>query len=129
MIVGAGVMGLGTAFHLAERGFDVTVLEKEDSVAKVSTLFYSRMHKWLNYKYLKITLIWNNVLIYDCSSQVASRSNGALLCPSMCASWADIKINKTVSDFYIYNVKYTNFVAILNMILFLVLYFQITNLC
>ena len=36
VIVGAGVMGLGTAFHLAERGFDVTVLEKEDSVAKVS---------------------------------------------------------------------------------------------
>ena len=65
-------------------------------------------------------MIWNNVPIYDCSSQVASRSNGALLCPSMCASWADIKINKTVSDFYIYKVKYKNFVAILNMILFLV---------
>ena len=45
VIVGAGVMGLGTAFHLAERGFDVTVLEKEDSVAKVSNKLYSRMHK------------------------------------------------------------------------------------
>ena len=40
VIVGAGVMGLGTAFHLAERGFDVTVLEKEDSVAKVSNKLY-----------------------------------------------------------------------------------------
>ena len=50
MIVGAGVMGLGTAFHLAERGFDVTVLEKEDSVAKVSNKLYSRMHKWPKHK-------------------------------------------------------------------------------
>ena len=35
MIVGAGIMGLGTAFHLAEKGYDVTILEKEDSVASV----------------------------------------------------------------------------------------------
>ena len=81
------------------------------------------MHKW--FKSFKITIIWNNVPIYDCSSQVASRSNGALLCPSMCASWADIKINKTVSDFYIYKVMYTNFVAILNIILFLVFIFKL----
>ena len=46
VIVGAGVMGLGTAFHLAERGFDVTVLEKEDSVAKVSNNLYSKMQLW-----------------------------------------------------------------------------------
>ena len=87
------------------------------------------MHKWSKFKSFKITIIWNHVPIYDCLSQVASRSNGALLCPSMCASWADIKINKTVSDFYRYKVKYTNFVAILNIILFLMFYFQITNLC
>ena len=36
IIIGAGVMGLGTAFHLAQKGFDVTILEKEDSVASVS---------------------------------------------------------------------------------------------
>ena len=46
----------------------------------------------------------------------------------MCASWADIKINKTVSDFYTYNVKYSNFVAILNTIIFLLFDFHITNL-
>ena len=56
MIVGAGVMGLGTAFHLAERGFDVTVLEKEDSVAKVSNNLYSRMHKWSKLNLLKLLL-------------------------------------------------------------------------
>ena len=31
-------MGLGTAFHLAERGYDVTVLEKGESVANVCTI-------------------------------------------------------------------------------------------
>ena len=36
IIIGAGVMGLGTAFHLAQKGFDVTILEKENSVASVS---------------------------------------------------------------------------------------------
>ena len=56
VIVGAGVMGLGTAFHLAERGFDVTVLEKEDSVAKVSNNLYSRMHKWSKLNLLKLLL-------------------------------------------------------------------------
>lgn len=59
VIIGAGVMGLGTAFHLAERGYKVTVLEKGDSVANA-----------------------------------ASRENGGLLCPSMSASWADIKFDK-----------------------------------
>ena len=87
------------------------------------------MHKWSKFKSFKITIIWNHVPIYDCLSQVASRSNGALLCPSMCASWADIKINKTVSDFYIYKVKYTDFIAVLNIISFLVFYFRIANLC
>ena len=36
VVIGAGVMGLGTALHLAERGYNVTILEKEDSVASVS---------------------------------------------------------------------------------------------
>ena len=31
-------MGLGTAFHLAERGYDVTVLERGESVANVCTI-------------------------------------------------------------------------------------------
>lgn len=34
LIVGGGVMGLGSALHLAEAGCTVTVLEKEESVAK-----------------------------------------------------------------------------------------------
>ena len=38
IIIGAGVMGLGTAFHLAQKGYDVTILEKGDSVANVSGL-------------------------------------------------------------------------------------------
>ena len=36
VIIGAGVMGLTTALHLAERGYKVTVLEKADNVAMVS---------------------------------------------------------------------------------------------
>jgi len=56
LIVGGGVMGLGSALHLAEAGCTVTVLEKEESVAKV-----------------------------------ASNINGAMLCPSLCASWASFK--------------------------------------
>ena len=37
LIVGGGVMGLGSALHLAEAGCTVTVLEKEESVAKAGT--------------------------------------------------------------------------------------------
>ena len=36
MIIGGGVMGLGTAFHLAEKGYKVTVLEKANDTATVS---------------------------------------------------------------------------------------------
>ena len=49
-------MGLGSAFHLSERGYKVTLLEKQDDVA-----------------------------------QVASFLNGAMICPSMTASWASLK--------------------------------------
>ena len=41
IIVGAGVMGLGTAFHLAQKGYDVTILEKGNSVANVSWTLHS----------------------------------------------------------------------------------------
>ena len=37
VIVGGGVMGLGSALHLAEAGCTVTVLEREESVAKART--------------------------------------------------------------------------------------------
>ena len=33
-MVGGGIMGLGTAFHLSERGYRVTLLEKQKDVAK-----------------------------------------------------------------------------------------------
>ena len=36
IIIGGGVMGLGTAFHLAEKGYKVTVLEKANDTATVS---------------------------------------------------------------------------------------------
>ena len=50
-------MGLGTAFHLSERGYRVTLLEKQKDVAKV-----------------------------------ASYINGAMICPSMTASWASLSL-------------------------------------
>ena len=34
-VIGGGVMGLGTAFHLAERGYKVKVLEKAPDIATV----------------------------------------------------------------------------------------------
>ena len=34
-VIGGGVMGLGTAFHLAERGYKVRVLEKAPDIATV----------------------------------------------------------------------------------------------
>ena len=33
-------MGLGTAFHLAQKGYDVTILEKGNSVANVSYIVH-----------------------------------------------------------------------------------------
>ena len=36
IVIGGGVMGLGTAFHLAEKGYKVTVLEKANDIATVS---------------------------------------------------------------------------------------------
>jgi len=57
VVVGGGIMGLGTAFHLSERGYRVTLLEKQKDVAKV-----------------------------------ASYINGAMICPSMTASWASLSL-------------------------------------
>ena len=50
-------MGLCNSLHLAERGYKVTLLEKQSDVAKV-----------------------------------ASYINGAMICPSMTASWASLKL-------------------------------------
>lgn len=55
-------MGLGTAFHLSERGFKVKLLEKNQDVA----------------------------------SAQGSYINGAMICPSMCASWASLNLLKEV---------------------------------
>ena len=38
VVIGAGLMGLGTALHLAERGHQVTIVEKASDVATVSFL-------------------------------------------------------------------------------------------
>ena len=57
-------MGLGTAFHLSERGYRVTLLEKQKDVAKV-----------------------------------ASYINGAMICPSMTASWASLSLLSKVICF------------------------------
>lgn len=59
LVIGGGVMGLGTAFHLAEKGHMVTVIEKSGSMATQ-----------------------------------ASGLNGSFLCPSMCATWANFKLDK-----------------------------------
>ena len=48
VIIGGGVMGLGTAFHLAEKGYKVTVLEKADDIATVSE---TKVPPWLKPKY------------------------------------------------------------------------------
>ena len=37
VVIGAGLMGLGTALHLVERGHKVTVLDKASDVATVSS--------------------------------------------------------------------------------------------
>jgi L-2-hydroxyglutarate oxidase LhgO len=36
VVIGGGVMGMGTAFLLSERGYKVTVLEEKPDVAQVS---------------------------------------------------------------------------------------------
>ena len=64
VVVGGGIMGLGTAFHLSERGYRVTLLEKQKDVAKV-----------------------------------ASYINGAMICPSMTASWASLSLLSKVIGF------------------------------
>ena len=57
IVIGGGIMGLCNSFYLAERGYKVTLLEKQSDVAKV-----------------------------------ASYINGAMICPSMTASWASLKL-------------------------------------
>ena len=57
IVIGGGIMGLCNSLHLAERGYKVTLLEKQSDVAKV-----------------------------------ASYINGAMICPSMTASWASLKL-------------------------------------
>ena len=38
LIVGGGIMGLGTAFHLAEKGHKVTIVERNNETASVCCL-------------------------------------------------------------------------------------------
>ena len=64
IVIGGGIMGLGTSLKLAERGYKVTLLEKQGDVAKV-----------------------------------ASYINGAMICPSMTASWASLGLLSRVSEF------------------------------
>ena len=57
VVIGGGIMGLGSAWYLTQKGYKVTVLERQPEVA-----------------------------------MVASSINGAMICPSMCASWASMKL-------------------------------------
>lgn len=43
LVVGGGIMGLGTAFLLSERGFQVTLLEKNQEVAKEASYINGSM--------------------------------------------------------------------------------------
>ena len=56
-------MGLGSAWYLSQKGYRVTVLEKNAQVA-----------------------------------MVASSVNGAMICPSMCNSWASLKLLSEVGE-------------------------------
>ena len=42
VVIGAGLMGLGTALHLVERGHKVTVLDKASDVATVSSEYMAK---------------------------------------------------------------------------------------
>ena len=57
IVIGGGIMSLGTSLQLVDRGYKVTLLEKQSDVAKV-----------------------------------ASYINGAMICPSMTATWASLKL-------------------------------------
>ena len=67
IVIGGGIMGLGTSLKLSERGYKVTLLEKQGDVAKV-----------------------------------ASYINGAMICPSMTASWASLGLLSRVSEITIF---------------------------
>ena len=67
--IGGGIMGLGSAWYLSQRGYKVTVLEQKSEVA-----------------------------------MGASSINGAMLCPSMCASWASLKLVSEVHFFLIFHI-------------------------
>ena len=62
VVIGGGIMGLGSAWYLTQKGYKVTVLEKNAQVA-----------------------------------MVASSVNGAMICPSMCNSWASLKLLSEVN--------------------------------
>ena len=38
LVIGGGIMGLGSAFHLAKDGLNVTIIEQNSEVAKVSLM-------------------------------------------------------------------------------------------
>ena len=71
-------MGLGSALHLAEAGCTVTVLEREESVAKARKQVHQKQRR-------------TRKLNFSSQRQMASNVNGAMLCPSLCASWASFK--------------------------------------
>ena len=64
VVIGGGIMGLGSAWYLTQKGYKVTVLEKNAEVA-----------------------------------MVASSVNGAMICPSMCNSWASLKLLSEVRNY------------------------------
>ena len=86
VVIGAGLMGLGTALHLAERGHQVTIVEKASDVATVSFLLIHESGQKVMLEKVNYTLL-----------QRASGSNGSYLCPTVSIGWASIKISFRVS--------------------------------
>ena len=72
VVIGGGIMGLGSAWYLTKKGYKVTVLERQPEVA-----------------------------------MVASSINGAMICPSMCASWASMKLVSEVSFYAHFHIRVT----------------------
>ena len=78
LVIGGGIMGLGSAWYLSQRWAKFLICTHR---------FHKKNKSNLSRGY-RVTLLEKNKNV----AQVASSINGAMLCPSMCASWASLKL-------------------------------------
>ena len=85
LVIGGGIMGLGSAWYLSQRWLKVEI---HFLWILATNIVYTKILNSKSSRGYRVTILEKNKDV----AQVASSINGAMICPSMCASWASMKL-------------------------------------